>query len=69
MSFQNQRMTVTDDPVFFRYHFEKLQVDNDLWYRIYQLERPHKNPENNYKDRGFWDLNYQNPFQQKHLLA
>ena len=28
---------------FLRYNFEILQVDNALWYRIYQWERSHKN--------------------------
>ena len=29
-------LPVTDDLVSFRYHFEKLQVDNALWYCICQ---------------------------------
>ena len=44
-------------------------MDNDYWSRILQLERPHKNYEDNYKDRGFWDPNYRNLSQQKNILA
>ena len=57
---------VTDDLIFFfKYHFETLLVDNALWSCIYQQERPHKNPEGNYKDRGFWDPNSRNIYQKK----
>ena len=36
---------------------------------IYEWERPNKNSEDNYEDRGFWDANYLNFTQQKTLLA
>ena len=35
-------MPIKDDLVFFRYHFETLQVNNSYVYRIHRLERPHK---------------------------
>ena len=48
---------VTDNLVFFIYHLDTLQVNNSLWSLIYQWERPNKNFEDNYEDRGFWDTN------------
>ena len=54
---------------FLRYHFETLQVNNASWSLIYQGERPYKNYEDNYEDRGFWDPNYQNISQQTIILA
>ena len=46
--------------IFLRYHLETLQVDNASRSFITQWEWPHKNSEDNYKDRGFWDTNYRN---------
>ena len=59
-------MPIWYDLIFFIYHFEILQVNNDHWYRILQWEQPHKNSEDTNKDRGFLDPNYQNISQQKY---
>ena len=40
---------------FFIYRLWTLQVDSAYWSRIHQYGRPHKNSEDNYEDRGFWD--------------
>ena len=43
-----------------------MQVDNAYWSQVYQWERQHKSSEDNYKDRGFWDLKSRNiPFKKR----
>ena len=54
---------------FLRYRFETFQVDNTSRSRITQLYRPHKNCEDNYEERGFWDPNSRNLSQQKNIFA
>ena len=44
-------------------------MDIDFSPCIYEWERPNKNSEDNYEDRGFWDANYLFFIQQKTLLA
>ena len=50
-----------------RYYFDTLQVDNALRSWIYQWEWPHKNSEDNNRDRAFWDHNSWNISQQKQI--
>ena len=40
-----------------------------MFFCVYEWERPIKNTEDNYEDRGFWDANYIHFLQQKTLLA
>ena len=44
-------------------------MDNEFFTRIFELEHPNKNSEDNYDDRGFWDPKCQNFPQQKTLVA